>query len=180
MSLTAVLFLLQLTSTNSFAEPLSTKHIPRFQMIAAGLYRGGQPGRDGFEFLKNNGIKTVINLRSENDEEVIVKTLGMNYVHIPMSITPWSKIPDAAIDQYFKVLSDPANYPVFFHCRRGADRTGALAVFYRIAYQGWEPSKAYTEARTIGMRWWFPAIKQQIHDFKRESFPSFKPAEAQP
>jgi tyrosine-protein phosphatase SIW14 len=149
-------------------------------MIAAGLYRGGQPGHDGFEFLKTNGIKTVINLRGENDEEVIVKKLGMNYVHIPMSIAPWSKIPDAAIDQYFKVLSDPANYPIFFHCRRGADRTGALAGFYRIAYQGWEPSKAYSEARSIGMRWWFTAIKQQIQDFKRESFPSFKPVEAQP
>jgi len=101
MSLTAVLFLLQLTLPSSFTEPLSTKHIPRFQMIAAGLYRGGQPGHDGFEFLKTNGIKTVINLRGENDEEVIVKKLGMNYVHIPMSIAPWSKIPDAAIDQYF-------------------------------------------------------------------------------
>src|SRR5499427_8110427 len=180
MSLAAVLFLLQLTSTNSFAEPLSTKHIPRFQMIAAGLYRGGQPGRDGFEFLKNNGIKTVINLRSENDEEVIVKTLGMNYVHIPMSITPWSKIPDAAIDQYFRVLSDPANYPVFFHCRRGADRTGALAVFYRIAYQGWEPSKAYSEARDIGLRWWFRAIRDQIYSFKRTFAVSASTAEAQP
>jgi protein tyrosine/serine phosphatase len=181
MSLAAILFLLQLTSPNSFTEPLSTKDIPRFQMITAGLYRGGQPGHDGFEFLKNNGIKTVINLRTENnDEEVIVKKLGMNYVHIPISIIMWSKIPDSAIDQYFKVLSDPANYPIFFHCRRGADRTGALAGFYRIAYQGWEPSKAYSEARSIGMRWWFPAIKQQIQDFKRESFPSFKPAEAQP
>jgi tyrosine-protein phosphatase SIW14 len=179
MSIAAILFLLQLTSTNTSTAPLSTKHIPRFQMIVAGLYRGGQPGQDGFEFLKTNGIKTVINLRGENDEEVIVKKLGMNYVHIPMSITPWSKIPDSAIDQYFKVLSDPANYPIFFHCRRGADRTGALAGFYRIAYQGWEPSKAYSEARSVGMRWWFPAIKQQFESFKRESFPSFKPVGAE-
>jgi tyrosine-protein phosphatase SIW14 len=179
MSLAALLFLLQLTSANSFTEPLSTKDIPRFHMIAAGLYRGGQPARDGFDYLQKNGIKTVINLRSENDEEVIVKKLGMKYVHIPMSISPWSRIPDAAIDQYFKVLNDPANYPIFFHCRRGADRTGALAGFYRIAYQGWEPGKAYSEARSIGMRWWFTAIKQQIHSFKGESFPSFKPGEAQ-
>src|SRR5215475_1583991 len=114
MSVAAVLFLLQLTSPNSLTEPLSTKHIPRFQMITAGLYRGGQPGDDGFEFLKSNGIKTVINLRTENDEEVIVKKMGMNYVHIPMIIAPWSKIPDAAIEQYFKVLNDPANYPIFF------------------------------------------------------------------
>jgi len=180
MRLATLLFLFQLTSTNSFTEPLSTKDIPRFQMITAGLYRGGQPRHDGFVYLQKNGIKTVINLRTENDEEVIVKKLGMNYVHIPMSIAPWSKIPDAAIEQYFKVLNDPANYPIFFHCRRGADRTGALAGFYRIAYQGWEPSKAYSEARSIGLRWWFPAIKQQINGFKPESFASSKPAEAHP
>src|SRR5215468_6151268 len=144
MQLGALLFLLQLTSTNSLTGPLSTKDIPRFHMIADGLYRGGQPGRDGFEYLQKNGVKTVINLRMENDEEVIVKKLGMNYVHIPITITIWSKIPDAAIDQYFKVLNDPANYPIFFHCRRGADRTGAMAGFYRIAYQDWEPGKAYT------------------------------------
>src|SRR5262245_30790008 len=86
-------------------EPLSTKTIPRFQMIASGLYRGGQPELEGFEFLKTNGIKTVINLRTENDEERVVQQLGMNYVHIPISIQAWSKIPQSAIDQYFKVLS---------------------------------------------------------------------------
>ena len=135
-------------------------------MVADGLYRGGQPEREGFEYLKSNGFKTVINLRTENDEEVVVKQLGLNYVHIPVSIQAWSKIPQPAIDQYFKVLSDPNNYPIFFHCRRGADRTGAMAGFYRIAVQGWEPKKAYSEAREIGMRWWFPKIKSQIHNFK--------------
>ena len=180
MMTATLLLLLQLPFTNSFTEPLATKDIPRLQMIAAGLYRGGQPERAGFEYLKNYGIKTVINLRTENDEEVIVKGLGMNYVHIPISIKPWSKIPDAAIERYFKVLNDPANYPIFFHCRRGADRTGALAGFYRIAVQGWEPKQAYTEARSVGMRWWFQAIKKQIHAFKRQVAPLAATAEALP
>jgi len=159
-------------------EPLLIKEIPRFQMIASGLYRGGQPERQGLEYLKKNGIKTVINLRMENDEESLVTELGMTYVHIPISIKMWSKIPDPAIDQYFKVVNDPANYPIFFHCKRGADRTGALAGLYRIAIQGWEPKAAYDEARDIGMRWWYPAIKQQIYSFKGES-PAFpKSAEA--
>jgi protein tyrosine/serine phosphatase len=149
-------------------------------MIADGLYRGGQPERDGFQYLKDRGIKTVINLRTENDEEVMVKKLGMNYVHIPISIKPWSKIPDAAIEQYFKVLNDPANYPIFFHCRRGADRTGAMAGFYRIAVQGWETKKAYSEARQIGMRWWFQAIKKQIHGFRPEGVSVTKTAEVLP
>jgi protein tyrosine/serine phosphatase len=145
----------------------TTQDIPRFQMIADGIYRGGQPGREGFEYLKKKGIKTIINLRMENGEESVVKELGMNYVHIPISLKVWSKIPDHAIERYFKVLSDPSNYPIFFHCRRGADRTGALAGFYRIAFQDWEAKKAYNEARSVGMRWWYQAIKQQIYSFKK-------------
>jgi protein tyrosine phosphatase (PTP) superfamily phosphohydrolase (DUF442 family) len=161
-----------------FAPP--TSDIPRFQMIADGLYRGGQPEREGFEHLKKNGFKTVINFRTENDEESIVRELGLNYVHIPVSITFWSKIPDKVIDEYFRILSDPANYPIFFHCRRGADRTGAMAGFYRIAMQGWEPKKAYSEARDIGMRWWYPGLKRQLHAFKRTAGITPPVAELQP
>ncbi|PYS55762.1 MAG: hypothetical protein DMG13_02840 [Acidobacteria bacterium] len=140
--------------------------IPRFQRVAEGLYRGGQPGKGGFEFLKQQGIKTVINFRAENDEADLIKTLGLNYVWIPMSIQPWSKIPDDAIAKYFETLRNPDNFPIFFHCRRGADRTGAMTAFYRIAVEGWDGKKAYSEARQIGLRWWYRSIKQQVFDFQ--------------
>ncbi len=141
--------------------------IPRFQMIADGLYRGGQPDKKGFEYLKKHGVKTIINLRDENnDEESWVESLGMNYVRIPMSVKPWSKIDAKDIAKYMEIVNDPSNYPIFFHCRRGADRTGAMAGFYRIAVQGWDGRKAYDEARAIGMRWWYAGLKDQLYDFK--------------
>src|SRR6267142_716372 len=141
--------------------------IARYQMITEGLYRGGQPHHEGFRFLKQQGFKTVINLRIESDEAEVVQGLGMNYVQIPIGdLMPWSKIPRGAIAKYFEIVNDPANYPIFFHCRRGADRTGAMAAFYRIAVQGWDASKAYSEARDAGMRWWFPALKRQVHGFR--------------
>ena len=152
------------------ARPVSelpeSTHIPRFRKVAEGLYRGGQPDKSGFDFLKQQGIKTVISFRAENNEEELVKTLGLNYVWIPMRIQPWSKIPDAAIAKYFQTLSNPDNYPIFFHCRRGADRTGAMAAFYRIGIQGWDAKNAYKEAREIGLHWWYRSIKGQILDFQ--------------
>jgi hypothetical protein len=42
-----------------------------------------------------------------------------------------------------------------------------MAGFYRIAVQGWEPKKAYSEARDVGMRWWYPGLKRQLQAFKR-------------
>src|SRR4051794_9840930 len=92
------LIFMLLFSTAALARPAitipSNGHIPRFMIVADGLYRGGQPTRQGFELLKQRGIKTVVNLRLENDEAGIVQTLGMNYVHIPIEdVRPWSQIP---------------------------------------------------------------------------------------
>jgi protein tyrosine/serine phosphatase len=151
--------------------------IPRFTILSDGLYRGGQPSNQGFQFLKEKGIKTIINLRAEdNTEAKTVQKLGMNYVQIPVEeVRPWSQLSPGAIAKYFELVNNPANYPIFFHCQRGADRTGAFAALYRIALQHWTPKKAYEEARNIGMRWYYTGLKQQIYDFHPPA-----PAELQP
>ena len=96
----------------------------------------------------------------------MVEGLGMNYVRIPVDeVRPWSQLPPGAIAKYFELLNNPKNYPIFFHCRRGADRTGAFAALYRIALQHWDAKKAYSEARDIGLRWYYSGLKSQIYDF---------------
>jgi protein tyrosine/serine phosphatase len=142
-------------------------NIARFSTLSDGLYRGGQPTADGFRFLKEKGIKTVINLRAEdNRESNVVEGLGMNYVQIPVDETrPWSQIPPSAIAKYFELINNPENYPIFFHCKRGADRTGAFAAMYRMAIQGWNAQQAYGEARNVGMRWYYGGLKSQLYDF---------------
>jgi protein tyrosine/serine phosphatase len=152
--------------------------LPRFAVLSDGLYRGGQPTEKGFRFLKEKGIKTVINLRAEDDSEAaMVQKLGMHYIRIPVNeIRPWSQIPPGAIGKYFELVNNPANYPIFFHCRRGADRTGALAALYRMALQGWSAKKAYDEARDIGMRWYFGGLRSQIYDFHPPAQTELQPA----
>ena len=174
----SLLFLFPLIAAAARSAPTSdTGDIPRFSAIADGLYRGGQPDEKGFQFLKDKGIKTVINLRKEdNSEQGIVEKLGMSYVHLPVDeARPWSKVPDGAINKYFELLSNPDNYPIFFHCRRGADRTGALAAMYRIARQSWDAKKAYNEARDVGMRWYFLGLKSQIYSFRGPVEPELRP-----
>jgi protein tyrosine/serine phosphatase len=153
-------------------------NIPRFGILVDGLYRGGQPTEKGFHSLKEKGVKTVINLRAEdNSEEPIVENLGMKYIRIPIQeILPWSQIPPGAIAKYFELVNNSENYPIFFHCRRGADRTGALAALYRMAVQGWNARKAYEEARNIGMRWYFAGLKAQINDFHPPAVTELQPA----
>ena len=160
--------------------PSNNGDLPRFRMVAEGLYRGGQPTEKGFEVLKQRGIKTVVNLRMEYDEGDMVQKLGLNYIQIPIEeVRPWTQIPEAAVAKYFEIVNNPANYPIFFHCQRGADRTGALAAFYRMAIQGWDAKKAYAEARDFGMRWWDAGLRSQLYTFhppEREKLqPSIEP-----
>ena len=150
------------------SAPLTTAYaiggVPRFAVVADGLYRGGQPTDQGFEYLKQKGVRTVINLRAEDDSEApLVESLGMKSVWIPIpKVRPWSQISDDSIKQYFEVINDRNNYPIFFHCRRGSDRTGFLAAAYRVSRQQWDPKDAYQEARNIGMGWFFFNLKSQI------------------
>jgi tyrosine-protein phosphatase SIW14 len=141
----------------------SLKELPRFHKVNEGLYRGGQPKASGFEILQAMHIKTVINFRNDNDEREDVERLGMEHVHIPLSA--WNGIQILSVREFFKILNDPDNYPIFVHCKRGADRTGAMIAFYRIAFQQWTPEQAYEEARDIGLRWWYSRLKNQIRNF---------------
>jgi len=156
-----------ITAARPPAEVPNKGDVPRFLVVNDGLYRGGQPSATGFKYLKEKGIKTVINLRAEdNTEAQLVEKLGMHYVQIPVDeAVPWSQIPQAAIAKYFEIVNNPANYPIFFHCKRGADRTGTMAALYRVAVQGWDNKKAYDEARDLGMRWYFTGLKAQIMEF---------------
>ena len=110
--------------------------IPNFHQVDASLYRGAQPAPREFRSLARLGIKTVLDLRDEQShtraEERLVKAAGMNYVSLPLNgmLAPT----DQQISRALAVISDPANGPVFVHCRRGADRTGTVIACYRVAH----------------------------------------------
>ncbi len=144
-------------------EASASRLIPKFAEVEPDFYRGGQPRKSGFEYLKRIGVKTIINLRGQNGEEKVVQGLGMKYVQIPMSAL--EKVPDVKVQEFFDVLRDHENYPVFVHCRRGADRTGFMVGLYRITFEGWTADQAYQEARDLGMRWWYWGLKRQLYDF---------------
>lgn len=143
--------------------------VPLFQAVTEFLYRGGQPTAAGFNFLKQKGIRTVINLREEDDEKALVEKLGIKYVHLPSRAR--DPIPEEAIQTFFRVIKDPASHPIFIHCERGADRTGAMIGLFRIAFQGWDGERTYREARALGMRWWYRDLKKQLFDFAEKRSP---------
>jgi tyrosine-protein phosphatase SIW14 len=137
----------------------STPGIKNFYQINEHVYRGGQPTQEGFQYLSKIGVKTVLDLR-ENDsrtpgEKRMVSEAGMQYVNVPMTgLTPPT---DVEISKILALLEDEVSGPVFVHCKRGADRTGAVIAAYRIDHDHWDNVKALKEAMSDGMSYFqFP------------------------
>lgn len=126
----------------AWAQPVDLPGVENLYRIHETLYRGAQPTEAGFGHLAQMGIKTVVNLRSDHDDADEMRDTDLARVDI--TTEPWGlHLRDVA--DFLKVVTDPSRQPVFFHCRRGADRTGAMAAAYRIVVQGWTPDAAIEE-----------------------------------
>jgi len=106
----------------------SARGIPNFHEVDSHVYRGAQPTEEGFKYLAKVGVKTVIDLRETDGrsrkEEKAVTAAGMKYINIPMTgLTPPS---ETEISRILDILESELGGPVFVHCKRGADRTGAV------------------------------------------------------
>jgi protein tyrosine phosphatase (PTP) superfamily phosphohydrolase (DUF442 family) len=91
--------------------------IDNFGRVDSSLYRGAQPEGSDYADLKALGVKTIVNLTSddaEQDEQSLTEGAGMSYFQIPMTThTP----PTAAqLGEFLRIVIDPANQPVYVHC----------------------------------------------------------------
>jgi tyrosine-protein phosphatase SIW14 len=146
----------------------SVEGIHNFYKVDEHVYRGAQPSDEGFKYLAKIGVKTVVDLRGVSEgrrnEESVVTAAGMKYINIPMTgLTPPS---EAEITRILGMLEDSATGPVFVHCQRGADRTGAVIASYRIEHDGWDNARALKEAMANGMSFFQVPRQSFIRNFQ--------------
>jgi uncharacterized protein (TIGR01244 family) len=162
-----------LASASFFAQAatpadLTLRGLPNFMKVNDKVFRGAQPSEEGFASLAALGIKTVVDLRevgehSQADEQRVAEANGMHYVSVPMKgmATPSAE----SVSAVLKLLESADAGPVFVHCQRGADRTGAVIACYRIEHDGWNSRKALDEASSMGMSWYQRALKNYVARF---------------
>lgn len=100
------------------------------------IYRGSHMDiitEEGISVLRDTiGIQTDINLRKERVDRPYASPLGdtVNYYVFPFEQTYSEFFTDEqteATRQVFELFAQEKNYPIFFHCFAGADRTGNIA-----------------------------------------------------
>ena len=168
----AVLTLILTVSSISFGQGhvdsrFANIKIKNFGQMDERFYRGAQPKEQDYKDLAGLGIKTVIDLRDdpESYEKREVEALGMRYINIPMSDTEYPQ--GAQVDQFLKLMDDPATGKLYVHCAGGRHRTGVVGAVYRFNHDRWNYDQVYAEMKNYDFytRWGHGAMKQFVQDY---------------
>ena len=152
-----------------------------FGQVNERLFRGARPTEAGMKKLADMGVKTIVSL--ENDKKVVAQEkawaekYGMGFHVIPMSIIVPPK--EAKIDQFLAIAQDPAQLPVYFHCMQGRDRTGTMALAYRVKVQNWDYEQAYGEMKSYGFPTYLLGLKLFVKNYAKKYYRPMSLATAQ-
>jgi protein tyrosine/serine phosphatase len=148
---------------------VSRVRIDNFGQVNAKYYRGEQPeGRD-YADLAALGIRTVIDLQGDGDnqdESRLVEAAGMKFYRIPMT-THVPPTPEQLA--FFKqIVNDPVHQPVYVHCKGGKHRTGVMTAVYRMEQDGWTAAQAFDEMKQYKFGWDFlhPEFKKFVYGYR--------------
>jgi protein tyrosine phosphatase (PTP) superfamily phosphohydrolase (DUF442 family) len=145
----------------------SSVTIKNFGQMDDRFFRGGQPKENDYRQLATLGIKTVIDLQNEptDYEKRDVEALGMKYVNIPMSDSSYPET--AKIDEFLKLVDDPATGKFYVHCAGGRHRTGVMGAVYRFNHYNWNYDQVYAEMKKYDFytRWGHGDMKKFVQDY---------------
>ncbi len=105
------------------------------EVIAGQFYRSGQPSAAQLDrYIKDHGIRTVINLRGENldapwYQQELAQSQSLGITHIDFGMSAGKALTMPQTEQLISLLRD-APKPILVHCQGGADRSGLVSVIY--------------------------------------------------
>jgi len=127
----------------------------------------GQPTKEEIAAFARAGGMVVINARTQKemdqlsfDEEAYVRSLGMEYVHIPTSSSTFGY---GQRDAFSETMGQ-TDGPIMFHCRSGSRAAGIYSL-YLVEHDGLSTEDAIKEAQSLGMsRGMSPLIRKTLKE----------------
>ena len=134
-----------------------------FETITEGkVYKSGVIPPDELEsYVKKYKIKSIVDLRFpgtgddvnnpedaaelEAEKSAVAKIKGLNYFNDGSDQVPTKE----NLVLFYKIMDNPANYPVLVHCYHGVGRAELYSAVYRIEYENWDKDEARTNTRFL-------------------------------
>jgi protein tyrosine phosphatase (PTP) superfamily phosphohydrolase (DUF442 family) len=136
------------------ARKESIDGIRNFTVVDAVVACAGATESRVFPGLKERGYKSIVNLREATEvgaaipeSRAMASANGLKFIHLPLNA---AKPDEAVVDEFIKVVTDPANQPVFINCG-SANRVGAVWLAKRMLVDKWDEARALEEAKFIGL-----------------------------
>jgi len=129
----------------------------------------GQPTADDIAQLKSDGFRTIVNLRTEGEEDQpmrpeeerqAVEKAGMKYVHLPVSSAGMGP---ELVDKFRAQLAELPG-PVLVHCAAGM-RAGAFTMMATATKEGWSGDETLEKAKAMGFACEAPQLKQFVRSY---------------
>jgi len=146
--LAIVLALSGVISSTSAAE---LSDISNYREYSPNFASSGQPTKTQLEQLKSEGFELIIYIAFSNsgdafaNEDVIVKELGMEYVHIPVI---WDKPSASDFYAFADVMKRYPDKKSLLHCQVNY-RASAFSFLYRVIYQGVSVATAKVDMNSV-------------------------------
>lgn len=134
--------------------------------VAPVVLRGAEVGKEGYATLRVMGVKTVIDLRTTANEKKEVEATGMRAIAVPIEMSRDGL--KEKVDHVVALMADPANQPVYVHCRHGQDRTGIVVAAYRMKQQAWSLADAEAEMQAFGFNEVWVNFKKFIRQYGKD------------
>jgi len=132
----------------------------RFTEITEGkVYRSAKiPPNQIQDYIQDNGIKTVIDLRIGNlidplnpslsaditaEKNAVEAIDGVRYVNIPSHQIP----SEQNLEMFYETLDEEDAFPVLIHCHHGTGRAILYSALYRIEYEGFSNEEARSKTK---------------------------------
>lgn len=125
--------------------------IVNFRQYSDTFASAGQPTREQFSALKENGFERIVYIAFTNnpnavaDEDQVVKGLGMEYMHVPVDFA--NPLP-ADFYAFADSMRRDTDKKTLLHCQVNA-RATAFSFLYRVIYEGVPVATAKADMNTV-------------------------------
>lgn len=153
-----IIILLAILALAGCATQTAIHGIANFAKVESGVYRGGQPNAEGWNYLATLGVTNVVKLNAwrENLYEPAISDeraskLGMTVlgdeIDFPTQAFPHCQV---FLPPEVELAIATIKPGTFIHCLHGQDRTGLVVACYRVRMERWSKGQAEAEMLAHG------------------------------